>query len=634
MWPVTGEVGAIMSAVRNYLVSATVVRGMIVNAWAAEKLGSVRPGVSSLGANLSPWGTHAVLVQRSWWSLALLCVYVTMRIALDAWWLSQFRDGYPLNIDEVGYLTFALDATQGLKSGGIAGLWHAYLGSGPQAPLVPLLTVPIHLVFGEEIFPSFFVQMPFLVLLAFASYGLAARLASPSWGLLAALIATSIPEMTDWARTYHFGVPAAALFTAATYALIRAEGFADRGWALAWGMLLGLTLLARTMMIALTPCLVFAAMLTLVFDSTERKRRVVNCGLGLAVGFAVAATWYGRNWPLVGEYLLSFGYGDRSAYHGHAHPMLSWAYWTARLKTIINGFYLPLAILVAATLVVWIARVLLQTRENGRIGRAFRLNLQNGVWICTVVVVSGYLALASSRNEGTGFALPLLPVLVALAAAAAARLKSQAVRACLVAAFLLVSVFNLAMKADAFPAFSGTWSVPVPALGTLRVIDGSSDIRRLLTDAGNDVGPPTARMPEVHKQWLVLGREVAPWFDRFANSHQRRPIVAFASKDPFFNTNLIDLSARLLLRRRLWVGQLEPRGGDNTEAYRVQLTDPRPPPNLLVTTDPGPSEYKPSLTQAYVEDAARSLGFQQVGSFRLPDGRETRVWWLDRGAPH
>jgi dolichol-phosphate mannosyltransferase len=633
-WTVAGGVGAIMSAVWNYVVSATFVWGTTVNAKAAEKLGGVCRSVPPLGANLRPEGVHAVLAQRSWWPLALLGVYVTMRIALDAWWLSQFRDGYPLNTDEVGYLTFALDDTQGLKSGGIAGLWHAYLGNRLQAPLVPLLTVPIHLVFGEEIFSSFFVQTPFLVLLAFTSYGLAARLASPSWGLLAALIVTSIPEMTDWARTFHFGVPAAALFTAAIYALVRAEGLADRGWALAWGLLLGLTLLSRTMMIALIPGLALAAMLTVVYGPTERKRRAVNFGLAMAVGFAIAATWYGRNWPIVAEYLLSYGYGDRSVYHGQAYPMLSWAYWTARLNTIINGFYLPLAVLVAATLVVGIAQVLLQTRETRRIGGALRLNLQNVVWICSVVVVSGYLALASSRNEGTGFALPLLPILVALAMAAAARLRSQAVRACLVAAFLLVSLFNVVMKADVAPAFSGSWSVPVPALGALRVIDGSGDIQRLLTYAGNDVGPPTARMPEVHKQWLALGREVVTWLDSFADRHQRQPIVVFASNDPFFNTNLIGLSARLHLRRRLWVGQLEPtRGGDNTEAYRVQLTDPRRgPPNLVVTTDPGPSEYKPSVTQARAENVARSLGFQQVGSFHLPDGRETRVWWLDRGA--
>src|SRR5215813_14031328 len=105
--------------------------------------------------------------QRSWWPLALLVILVATRIALDAWWLSEFRHGYPLNTDEVGYLTFALDNTQGLGSGGVAG---------------------------------------------------------PLWGLLAALIVMSIPEMTDWARTFHFAVPAAALFTAAIYALIRSEG--------------------------------------------------------------------------------------------------------------------------------------------------------------------------------------------------------------------------------------------------------------------------------------------------------------------------------------------------------------------------------------------------------------------------
>jgi hypothetical protein len=494
--------------------------------------------------------------------------------------------------------------------------------------------VPIHLAFGEEIFPSFFIQAPFVVLLAFTSFGLAARLASRSWGLLAALIVMSIPEMTDWARTFHFGVPAAALFTASTYALVRSEGLFDRRWALAWGLLLGLTLLARTMMIALVPGLVLAAMLIVAFGPSPRPRRAANFMLALAISLVIAATWYGSNWPFVAEYLFGYGYGDRSAYYGQAYPMLSWAYWTARLNTFVDhGFYLPLAILVAATLAAGIVKVLLRAIEVGRIAHGWRSTLQDDVWICSVVVVSGYLALTSSRNSGTGFALPLLPVLIALSTAALARFKSQAVRACLVAAFVLVSLFNVVMKADVVPAFSGTWRVQLPVLREVAVIDGQGDIQRVLAKAGNDVGHPTAKMPEVHKQWLPFGREVATWLDRFAEGHRRQPIVFFGSKDPLFNTNLIALSARLHLRKGMWMGQLEPTlGGDNTEAYRIQLTDPnRGPPNLVVTTDRGPSEYEPSVTQALVEEAARSLGFEQVGSFHLPDGRKTRVWWLDRG---
>ena len=63
--------------------------------------------------------------QRSWWPLALLAIFVAARIALDAWWLYEFRHGYPLNTDETGYLTFALDNTQGLRNGGAAGLLDA-----------------------------------------------------------------------------------------------------------------------------------------------------------------------------------------------------------------------------------------------------------------------------------------------------------------------------------------------------------------------------------------------------------------------------------------------------------------------------------------------------------------------------
>ena len=66
-------------------------------------------------------------VRSGRWFLALLSLYVFVRIALDLWWLWEFRAGYPLNTDEVGYLTIALRDTQALKSAGISGLWREFL---------------------------------------------------------------------------------------------------------------------------------------------------------------------------------------------------------------------------------------------------------------------------------------------------------------------------------------------------------------------------------------------------------------------------------------------------------------------------------------------------------------------------
>ena len=571
-------------------------------------------------------------IPRAWWPFGLLTVLLALRIGLDAWWLWEFRYGYPLNTDEVGYLTIAFDDTQGLKTGGLGGLWEAFLDNRSQAPLVPLLTVPIHLVFGEHIFPSFFVQAPFLVLLTIATYGLASRLANPLLGLLAAVIVMSIPEMTDWARTFHFGMPSAALFTAGTYAIIRAEGFINSRWALTWGLLLGLTLLARTLTVALIPGQVLAAILVVAFASGDRKRRAVNFALALALGIAIAATWYAQNWQIVAEYLIGFGYGDRSAFYGQAYPLLSWARWTARLKTLIDrGFYLPLAALVAVSLAAGLITALLRVRAVN--GAALRAGRENGIWISVVVVLCGYLALSSSPNEGTGFALPLLPVLVALAMASLSRLKWRVGRISLIALFLVVSAFDVAMKADVIAELSGSMTATLPGLGHVRLIEGRGDIQRTLAYSGQDPGGSTSRIPEVNKQWLALGRGVAIWLDQFAADHHRRPHVVFGSKDPFYNTNLIELSARMSLGKRLGIAQLEPTlGGDNADAYRAQLIDlpGHERPNLVVTTDPGPAEYKPFVSQPYVEAAARSLGFAQVTSFRLPDGRASRVWWLDR----
>ena len=181
------------------------------------------------------------------WAFPALLVFLMLRVAVDAWWLFTFRNGYPLNVDELGYLIIAFGDTRALQNGGFTALLrYAFEANQSQvAPLVPLATVPIHLLFGTDIFPSFFVEAPFLVLLGLATFGLVSKLSSPFLGLLAAIVVTCIPDITDYARSYFFAVPSAALFVAAACALVRCDGFTLPGWSLAWGLLLGLTALSR-----------------------------------------------------------------------------------------------------------------------------------------------------------------------------------------------------------------------------------------------------------------------------------------------------------------------------------------------------------------------------------------------------
>jgi hypothetical protein len=185
------------------------------------------------------------------------------------------------------------------------------------------------------------------------------------------------------------------------------------------------------------------------------------------------------------------------------------------------------------------------------------------------------------------------------------------------------------MKADVILAFSGTRSFEVPGFGSLVAMEGRGDVQRALSLDGNDVGPPTLPMPDQQKKWLVLGRDVMAWISNFAAEHQRQPIIVFGSGNPFYHGSLLMLSAWLYLGMSIDVGQLDPAvSGDSVAAYRAQLSDKLP--NFVITTDRSPWEFPPYATQAFVEDAARSLGFTKVAGFRLPDGLETRIWWLDR----
>jgi hypothetical protein len=46
----------------------------------------------------------------------------------------------------------------------------------------------------------------------------------------------------------------------------------------------------------------------------------------------------------------------------------------------------------------------------------------------------------------------------------------------------------------------------------------------------------------------------------------------------------------------------------------------------VVTTSTSAGDFEPTVNQARVEAAARSLGMRIIRSVRLPDGRSMRVW--------
>lgn len=551
----------------------------------------------------------------------VICVTVAVHVV----WLVRFRRGYVTEWDESGYLQFALSNFDALHDNGLLAFAKTVGGRGTFGPLLPFVTSLAYPIVGRGVFGSLLVLPLFYAGLVAAAFGLARRLVSDGWAVVAALAVGAIPAVTDYARLFHFALPATAFMTAALWALLRSESLRRPRWAAAFGLFVALMLLSRTMTVAYLAGLALAVFLQLLAGRAGRRVALRNTALAAATIVLVAGPWYMRNAHSVYDSLVGSGYGEGATPFGRHYSILSWSYWTKELRLDLHALHLPLA----ATLLFAFAAVAVSFAARGHDGARFRLPTAPAALGCLtllVVVVEGYVVLTSSRNEGTAFALPWLPTLVVLAVAAAARVPNRALQVALASLFVAVSIVAVVSKSGSIPSFAAPRTVAVPGLGAVTVTDGRGIIQTEVAGDGYSIGSVTHPLPAMHRRWLPVAREVVVWSLRRASKHHQPLDLTLGLDDRIFGNSRLILAAQLWLHRYLPVDYLRPwAGGDSVASYRRQLRTPRRE-NALVTGAPPPGSL---LTRAKVEAAARSLGFRRTRSFELPDGRAIWIWWRD-----
>jgi len=595
----------------------------------------IAPGSASDDGRAPPRGG---LVERAWVKLRSIPPSLVIGLGalslIDVWWMERFRAGYPLGIDESGYLAMGYADSTGLKDGGLNGLWNAVQSSKLQAPLTPLLTVPLHVLFGSSLADGFALSLVFAVLLGVLTYVIARPVMSRRWSVLGALTLAASPGIFQNEHNFAFALPLAVMLTASVWALGRAEGMVRSGWALVAGVFIALACLSRTMGLALVagPVLAAAAQAALLGPV---RRRLVNFGVMLAAAVAVASIWYVHSLSTVIPYLEGKGPSFRTA-NGHKTPN-EYKYPIQALGDLqLHDLYLALALGLLGCFVIGVV-VAIDKRRARRAGgssptapwmdriRAW-VGARGFVTVMTLVVGTTVLCTA---HQSTNEWVPLLPVLTVCALACVARARWDNVRWAVGGYLVLMIVFNTMMMSDTVSWLSERTVFRVPGLGVVPITDGTSDIRGQVYLAGEPQGTTTAPMPAQDKQWLPLSRKVAGWVISFAHGHDVEPVVAFSSTDRLFNTNSVQLEGEIGDGQSLAMAQLLPTiGGDTVGAYRAFLVNPKDGvPNFLISVDPHKGEYRPVVNQAKAQAAARSLGFTIVHRFRLPDGRQGRIWW-------
>jgi 4-amino-4-deoxy-L-arabinose transferase-like glycosyltransferase len=559
---------------------------------------------------------------------ALVAAIVCVTLVLDVVWLVRFRRGYVTEWDESGYLQFALSNFDALHDHGLWTFAKTVGGRGTFGPLLPFVTSLAYPIVSRGVFGSLLVLPLFFAGLVGAAFGLARQFVSDYWAVLAALTVAAIPAVTDYTRLFHFALPATACMTAALWALVRSNGLRRTRWAVAFGLFVALTLLARTMTVAFLPGFAIAAGAQFLVGAPDLRVKTRNLAIAAGTAALVAGPWYIRNARSVYDLLLGSGYGEGATPFGHHYPVASWGYWTKELRLDLSHLWLPLG---GALLLVFLVALAYRAASRPRLSGPSRPQSARaaGLLALALVVLEGYLVLTSSRNEGTAFALPLLPALVILAVAAAASIPTRAVRVAFASVLVALSIGAVIAKSGWFEPLAKVRTVSAPGLGSVTVTDGRGIIQLEVAGDGYPIGRVTQPLPVMQRGWLPLARDVVGWSLHRAEQRGVPLNLTLGLDDRIFGNSRLILAAQLWFHRYLPVDYLNASpGGDSVASYRRQLLSPKPE-NALITGEPPPSGS--SIMRSKVEAAARSLGFVRVRSFKLPDGRTIWAWWRDVG---
>jgi hypothetical protein len=178
----------------------------------------------------------------------LVYLLLTLIIALlVAGSLSWVRQNITLvGRDAAGHLERSVVAADALATPGVRGFFTALtLTDDYRPPLLYLLSVPFYRIFGPGMDSAQFLNVALLAVLLALTFPLARPLLGDGWALVAVLLTGLLPMIASMSRLYYMENLLTALLLLTILALLRSQGFHQRGWSLLWGISLGLALLTK-----------------------------------------------------------------------------------------------------------------------------------------------------------------------------------------------------------------------------------------------------------------------------------------------------------------------------------------------------------------------------------------------------
>lgn len=353
------------------------------------------------------------------WQHVLLGLILAGSLLANLVWLRL--DTRPPRWDDASYLTSSLIYHEALSEDGIRGFLKALISvDRARPPLLPVLAVPIYFVLGKSADKALTVNLFAFVVLVLATYGLGARLRSPSVGVLAAFLVSTYPAVFGLSRIFLFDFWNTALVAASLYWLVKTEGFFHKRASVALGVMLGLGCLCRAFfpIFLLGPLGVSLYALwsnkRWAFGRPEPERPVVGRYLihTLGTAFIVAAPWYLLNIKPLTQRSLSAAYGVEAVGYGPTNPF-TWQALASYFISFVNGHLalVGLGLFVMGLVLLWRKRTAFAGQKISDASSAL-----HGLGLLLASITVSYLFFSTLPSQDQKNITPILPAMAVVSA--------------------------------------------------------------------------------------------------------------------------------------------------------------------------------------------------------------------------
>lgn len=200
--------------------------------------------------------------------------------------------------DRMDHLITTLVYNDILRQVNLRSLFSALTWSDYYPPLVHLSALTLYKIFGVSMDTAVKVNFVYLAILLLSTYSIGRNLFSQGTGVLAAFILSTFPMIYAMSRYFYIDFALTAMVVLSICLLLYTDGFQKRGYALLYGLSLGLGMLVKWTFVAfaLPPLLLVLVRSSLVRELWKGTRgwRLEKRWLGLAaaLGLILTLIWY------------------------------------------------------------------------------------------------------------------------------------------------------------------------------------------------------------------------------------------------------------------------------------------------------------------------------------------------------